>query len=146
MDSYSIYIIHNHFFGFKIFIRYLYQVYGLKNVRRTGFIILSIGVATLLFTFLYAFQLLIGFGGIAGDDDLISLFGVALAPLMSYAIRALYLGIMGWIGSILTRRGVQIVTSIPKEEKVEVPAEDQNIKDFNEIDIKDLNFKEDEKS
>jgi hypothetical protein len=121
-------------------------VYRLNNVRRTGFITLFIGVATLLFTFLYAFQLLIGFGGITGDNDLINLFGVALAPLMSYAIRALYLGIMGWIGSILTRRGVQIVTSIPKEEKVEVPVEEQNVEDFKEIDFKDLDFKEDEKS
>jgi hypothetical protein len=121
-------------------------VYRLKNVRRTGFIILSIGVATLLFTFLYAFQLLISFGGITGDNDLINLFGEALAPLMSYAIRALYLGIMGWIGSILTRRGVQIVTSIQKEEKKQVPAEEQNVEDFKDIDFKDLDFKENEKS
>ena len=121
-------------------------MYRLRNVRGTGFIILFIGVATLLFTFLYAFQLLLGFGGIAGDNDLINLFGVALAPLMSYAIRALYLGIMGWIGSILTRRGVQIVTSIPKEEKVEVPVEEQNVDDIKEIDFKDFDINDDEES
>jgi len=41
-----------------------------------------------------------------------------LAPLIMYAIRALYLGVMGWIGSILTRRGVQTVTF--EREKTEV--------------------------
>ena len=50
-------------------------------------------------------------------DSLMSLFGEALAPLISYAIRALYLGIMGWIGSILTRRGVQTITASPRKYK-----------------------------
>ncbi len=83
-------------------------------MKRSGFILLFVGVAVLLFTFIQAFQLLINFEDILGSSDLINLFGDALAPLISYAIRALYLGIMGWIGSILTRRGVQILTTTPQ--------------------------------
>jgi len=86
-----------------------------KNIEMSGFAVLFIGVAVLLFTLASAYQLLIGVIQIAGSEDLMNVFGEALAPLIAYAIRALYLGIMGWIGSILTRRGVQIMTSLPKE-------------------------------
>jgi hypothetical protein len=86
----------------------------LENIQRSGFILLFVGVAVLLLTCILAFQLLMGFEDILGSSDLVNLFGDALAPLISYAIRALYLGVMGWIGSILTRRGVQILTSTPQ--------------------------------
>jgi hypothetical protein len=85
-----------------------------ENVKLSGFILLFVGVAVLLFTFIQAFQLLTSFEDILGSSDLVNLFGEALAPVISYAIRALYLGIMGWIGSILTRRGVQILTTPPQ--------------------------------
>ena len=84
------------------------------RVKLSGFIILFIGVGVLLFTVINAYMLLTDVQDILGSQDLINLFGEALAPLISYAIRALYLGIMGWIGSILTRRGVQILTSTPR--------------------------------
>jgi hypothetical protein len=86
----------------------------LENIKRSGFILLFAGVAVLLFTFIQAFQLLMGFEDILGSSDLVNFFGEALAPLISYAIQALYLGVMGWIGSILTRRGVQILTTTPQ--------------------------------
>ena len=86
----------------------------MENIKRSGFILLIIGVAVLLFTCILAFQLLMGFEDILGSSDLVNFFGEALAPLISYAIRALYLGVMGWIGSILTRRGVQILTTTPQ--------------------------------
>jgi len=92
----------------------------MDSVKASGFAVLFIGVALLLFTFINAYQFLIGVLEIASSEDLMSLFGEALAPLISYAIRALYLGIMGWIGSILTRRGVQTITAAPRE--VEKPA------------------------
>ena len=87
----------------------------MDSVKASGFAVLFIGVALLLFTFLSAYQFLMGVLEIASSEDLMSLFGEALAPLISYAIRALYLGIMGWIGSILTRRGVQTITAAPRE-------------------------------
>jgi len=87
----------------------------MDSVKASGFIVLFIGVALLIFTFFSTYQFLIGVLEIAAEEDLMSLFGEALAPLISYAIRALYLGIMGWIGSILTRRGVQTITAAPRE-------------------------------
>ena len=88
----------------------------MDSVKAAGFAVLFIGVALLLFTFMSAYQFLIGVLEIAASQDLMNLFGEALAPLISYAIRALYLGIMGWIGSILTRRGVQTITAAPREQ------------------------------
>jgi hypothetical protein len=87
----------------------------MDSVKASGFIVLFIGVALLIFTFLSAYQFLMGVLEIAAAEDLMTVFGEALAPLISYAIRALYLGIMGWIGSILTRRGVQTITAAPRE-------------------------------
>lgn len=87
----------------------------MDSVKASGFAVLFIGVALLLFTFISAYQFLMGVFEIATSKDLMSIFGEALAPLISYAIRALYLGIMGWIGSILTRRGVQTITAAPRE-------------------------------
>jgi len=87
----------------------------MDSVKASGFAVLFIGVALLIFTFISAYQFLMGVLEIASSEDLMSLFGEALAPLISYAIRALYLGIMGWIGSILTRRGVQTITAAPRE-------------------------------
>lgn len=95
----------------------------LENVKRSGFILLVVGVAVLLFTFIQAYLLLVGFEDILGSSDLVNFFGEALAPLISYAIRALYLGVMGWIGSILTRRGVQILTTTPQ---IILPNENKN--------------------
>jgi len=87
----------------------------MDSVKASGFAVLFIGVALLLFTFISAYQFLMGVFEIAPSEGLMSQFGKALAPLISDAIRALYLGIMGWIGSILTRRGVQTITAAPRE-------------------------------
>ena len=87
----------------------------MDSVKASGFIVLFIGVALLIFTFFNAYQFLMGVLEIAPHQDLTRVFGDVLAPLISYAIRALYLGIMGWIGSILTRRGVQTITATPRE-------------------------------
>jgi hypothetical protein len=81
------------------------------GVKISGFLILFIGVGVLLFTFYNAYLLLMNVLEIQSSGPLMDLFGDALAPLVTSGIRALYLGVMGWIGSILTRRGVQTVTS-----------------------------------
>jgi hypothetical protein len=91
----------------------------IDDVKMSGFTVLFIGVGLLIFTFYTAFQFLVGVQGIAPPGDFVGIFGESLSPLITYAIRALYLGIMGWVGSILTRRGVQIIISPPKEGKTE---------------------------
>jgi hypothetical protein len=85
-----------------------------------GYVTLFIGVALLAFTFASAYLLLSSNPTIAGSTDLVKVFGIAFAPLIEACIRIMYLGIMGWIGSLLTIRGVQLVTQLRREAKPEI--------------------------
>ena len=100
----------------------------MDDIRISGFLVLFIGVAALLFTFVMAYQFLTGVLNVPSSEDLMRTFGDALGPLILYAVRALFLGIMGWVGSILTRRGVQIIASLPKETEAEKPAKPEEAK------------------
>jgi len=86
----------------------------------SGYVTLFIGVALLAFTFASAYLFLSSGISIAGSSDLVTVFGVALAPLIVTCIRVMYLGVMGWIGSVLTIRGVQLVTQLKREAKPEI--------------------------
>ena len=94
----------------------------LKNFRDkiafSGITVLMIGVALLIFTFISAYGFLTRSLSIIASDDLIRTFGEALAPLIATCIRVMYLGVMGWIGSLLTIRGVTIIAHTPKEPKI----------------------------
>ena len=86
----------------------------------SGYVTLFIGVALLAFTFVSAYLFLGNNPTIAGSPDLVTVFGTALAPLIETCIRIMYLGVMGWIGSVLTIRGVQLITQLGREAKPEV--------------------------
>jgi hypothetical protein len=94
----------------------------LKNFRDkitlSGTAMLAIGAALLIFTFISAYGLLTQSLSIITSGDLVATFGNALAPLIATCIRIMYLGVMGWIGSLLTIRGVTIIANVPKMETV----------------------------
>jgi hypothetical protein len=79
------------------------------KVELSGLIVLFIGVILLAFTFFSAYLFLTGELSILVTGDLLQSFGEALAPLIEAIIRVLFLGIMGWIGSIVTIRAVQLL-------------------------------------
>jgi len=93
----------------------------LKNFRDkiglSGIIVLMMGVALLIFTFVSAYGFLTESLSIIASADLVQTFGEALAPLIATCIRVMYLGVMGWIGSLLTIRGVTIIAHAPKMPK-----------------------------
>jgi cytoskeletal protein RodZ len=95
----------------------------LKNFRDrltlSGIIVLAIGVALLIFTFVSAYEFLTADLSIITSQDLASTFGQALAPLIATCIRIMYLGIMGWVGSLITIRGVTIITHVPQSQPTE---------------------------
>jgi hypothetical protein len=78
------------------------------------FTVLSIGVALLIFTFFSAYGLLTADLSPISTQDLVQTFGEALGPLIAAAIHIMYLGVMGWISSLITIRGVAIVTHVPQ--------------------------------
>jgi hypothetical protein len=80
------------------------------NMTISGMSVLSVGVALLIFTFISAYGFLTQSLSIGASNDLVQTFGDALAPLILACIRLMYLGIMGWLASLLTIRGVTILT------------------------------------
>jgi hypothetical protein len=89
------------------------------KIAFSGVTVLSIGVALLIFTFASAYSFLAGGLAILSTQDLAQTFGDSLAPLIATSIRVMYLGVMGWIGSLVTIRGVTIIANTPKPETAE---------------------------
>jgi hypothetical protein len=84
------------------------------KIALSGLTVLSIGVALLIFTFISAYGLLTQNLNIIATADLVQTFGESLAPLIATCIRLMYLGVMGWIASLMTIRGVTIITHTPQ--------------------------------
>jgi hypothetical protein len=91
------------------------------KVALSGITVLMIGVALLIFTFISAYGFLTQALSIIASQDLVQTFGEALAPLIATCIRIMYLGVMGWIGSLLTIRGVTIIAHAPQVPPTVVP-------------------------
>jgi len=88
------------------------------KIALSGITVLMIGVALLVLTFISAYGFLTQSLSIIASQDLVQTFGEALAPLIATCIRIMYLGVMGWVGSLLTIRGVTIIANAPKVEAV----------------------------
>lgn len=84
------------------------------KIALSGITVLMIGVALLIGTFVSAYGFLTQSLSIIASEDLVRTFGEALAPLIATCIRIMYLGVMGWIGSLLTIRGVTVIAHTPQ--------------------------------
>ena len=84
------------------------------KVTISGITVLFIGVALLIFTFFSAYGFLTTDLSPISTQDLIQTFGESLGPLIAAAIHIMYLGVMGWVASLLTIRGVTIMINAPK--------------------------------
>ena len=93
-----------------------------EKSETSALIVLFLGVILLAITFFSAYGFLAGSLSILASSDLTELFGRALAPLIEAIIRILFLGVMGWVGSILTIRAVQLL----KKDKEPAPAQTQS--------------------
>jgi hypothetical protein len=84
------------------------------KIAFSGITVLGIGVALLVVTFFSAYAFLTADLSLISTQDLVQTFGNALGPLVAAAIKVMYLGVMGWISSLITIRGVTIMTHAPK--------------------------------
>ncbi len=96
------------------------------KIALSGITILSVGLALLIVTFAVAYGFLSEALPILTSQDLVETFGETLAPLIAASIRVMYLGVMGWIGSLVTIRGVTIIAHAPKTETAE--SQESNLK------------------
>jgi hypothetical protein len=86
------------------------------KIALSGITVLAIGVTLLIFTFFSAYGFLTAGLSPISTQDLVQTFGESLGPLIAAAIHIMYLGVMGWVSSLITIRGVTIMTHTPKEE------------------------------
>jgi hypothetical protein len=99
----------------------------MKSSETSGITILLIGIALLSVTFIIACIHLQGNINVLPVPSLMASFGEALSPLIEAAIRILYLGLMGWIASKVTAKGITVLlqaklldkTSFPKATKLQ---------------------------
>ena len=79
------------------------------KIAFSGFAVLAIGIGLLLFTFFSAYGFLTAGISPISTQDLIQTFGEALGPLIGAAIQVMFLGVMGWIASLITLRGIAVL-------------------------------------
>jgi hypothetical protein len=84
------------------------------NALTLAYATLFTGIGLLAITFISAYLFLVSSSSITASSDLVDTFGDFLAPLIEASIRIMFLGVMGWIGSILTARGVQLLTQLKR--------------------------------
>ena len=89
----------------------------LKEKTTSGMAVLFLGLILLIFTFINAYIFLSENLQIITSNDIAKTFGDSLSPLVSTAIRVMYLGVMGWIGSIITIRGVTIMSNSSEKKR-----------------------------
>jgi hypothetical protein len=81
----------------------------IKSSETSGITILLVGIALLSVTFIIACIHLQGDIDILPVPSFMASFGEALSPLLEAAIRVLYLGLMGWIASKVTAKGITVL-------------------------------------
>jgi len=89
----------------------------MESSEASGVAVLLIGIALLVTTFIDAYLFLREDVSIMPIHGLMAAFSQALAPLIESCIRIMYLGLMGWIGSTLTMRGITVLSQVKPEAK-----------------------------
>ncbi len=91
------------------------------KVTRTGTVVLITGLVFIGTAFAGAVFFLCEALPVVYSYNSAVIMGETLAPLTTTACRILYLGIMVWIGSLVTNRGVTLLTGKPniEEEKTQ---------------------------
>jgi hypothetical protein len=93
----------------------------METSEAPGIAVLLIGVALLVAMFFDAYLFLKEDVSILPVPNLIATFGEALAPLIEASIRMMYLGVMGWIGSTITIRGITVLSQVKPETELKTP-------------------------
>jgi len=86
----------------------------IKCSESSGITILLVGVALLAVTFIIACIHLQEGVNVLPVPSLMAAFGEALSPLVEATIRVLYLGLMGWIASTVTAKGINVLLTARK--------------------------------
>lgn len=81
----------------------------MSGARVSGFILLFLGVILLSLTFIIAIQNAYGSAAVVMKGGFTEVLGESFGILLNTCVKAIYLGVMGWVGSIITSRGVELL-------------------------------------
>ncbi len=73
-----------------------------------AYILIVVGLLLLVFTFVMALLMLTSVVSISTNLNLPEALGRILGPIVEAVIKIMFLGVMGWTGSIATMRGIQL--------------------------------------
>jgi len=73
-----------------------------------AYILIGVGVVLLILTFVMAYLILTSVASLSTSQDLSKALGEILGPIAEAVVKVMFLGIMGWTGSIATMRGIQL--------------------------------------
>jgi hypothetical protein len=85
------------------------------------YLFMALGIVLLIFTFIMAYVLVIANLNLPTGLNLSESLGEILGPIAEALIKVLYLGVMGWVGSILTIRGIQLYRELKQMAKTKEP-------------------------
>lgn len=80
----------------------------IEKPELVAYIMIATGLGLLILTFIIAALMLMSVVGIATAQDISKALGWILGPIAEAVIKIMFLGIMGWTGSIATMRGIQL--------------------------------------
>jgi len=103
----------------------------------SGVALMFIGLGLLIFTFWMAYILLTEALRIVpwvfGEETITEMFGRVMGPIVRVTVSAVFLGIMGWVGSILVGKGVDAFKKAPVVKKAPPPEEEVIEEEFEEL-------------
>lgn len=80
----------------------------IEKPELVAYIMIATGLVLLILTFILAAIMLMSVVGIATSQDISKALGGILGPIAEAIIKVMFLGIMGWAGSLATMRGIQL--------------------------------------
>ncbi len=80
----------------------------IEKAELVAYILIVAGLLLLIFTFVMAFLMLTSVVAVTTNLDLSKALGEILGPIAEAIIKVMFLGVMGWTGSVATMRGIQL--------------------------------------
>jgi len=80
----------------------------IEKPELVAYILIVVGVVLLILTFIMTYLILTSVASLSTSQDLSKALGEILGPIAEAVIKVMFLGIMGWTGSIATMRGIQL--------------------------------------
>ncbi|MEM3770137.1 MAG: hypothetical protein QXG76_02995 [Candidatus Bathyarchaeia archaeon] len=84
----------------------------MERAELVAYILIAVGLLLLVITFIMAYLKLESVARIITSTNISEALGQIFGPIVEAVIKIMFLGIMGWTGSITTMRGIQLYKEV----------------------------------